>query len=185
MNTPPPLIAFVGWSGAGKDTAAQPLLDAGYARHNFGDIVKRQIDPLIRKELGFSAFTEDRAEKNRVRRTLEMWGEDNYENILAEFLATLPPKAVNTKLMRRKEALAWKERGGQIWHISNPRVQAFSQFEAQCFLELGDLVDGAIFNDADPATLALRVRSRFGLPMRPAAASKPAPKAARKLEVAR
>ena len=108
------LIAFTGVAGAGKDAASAPLIAAGYGRSAFGDIIKRQVDPLVQKYMGFSAFTEDRAQKPLIRRTLESWGEDNYDSIFQEFFDTLPEKCVNTRLCRVREAKEWVRRGGVI-----------------------------------------------------------------------
>jgi hypothetical protein len=153
------LIAFTGFSRAGKDTAARPLIAAGYARHNFGDIIKRQLDPLVREHFGFSAFTERTLEKTAIRRTLEMWGEDNYDRILAEFLTTLPDRAVNTKVMRLREARAWTERGGIIVEIRRPGLTAFGSFERECIAELhsAGLISHTIWNWGTEDDLAKQV----------------------------
>lgn len=159
MSKWPDLVAFTGLSGAGKDEAAKCLLDAGYRRHNFGDIIKRQLDPLVKKHLGFSAHTEDRTKKAIIRRTLEMWGEDNYENILAEFLDTLPKRAVNTRLVRLKEAYAWKQRGGVIVCIERPNHRPATEWEADRLQELIDanVIDATVHNKSDIPTLQTNV----------------------------
>lgn len=47
---PNQFIALVGYAGAGKDVFAQHLLEAGYIRHNYGDVIKEFFDPFIRGE---------------------------------------------------------------------------------------------------------------------------------------
>ena len=84
----------------------------GYERSSFGDIIKRQLDPIIRLHFGFSAFTTDQNQKARIRRTLESWGEDNYAAIFQEYFSNLPARSVNTRLVRVTEAEEWLLRGG-------------------------------------------------------------------------
>lgn len=144
----PNLIAFTGFAGAGKDEAAKAFLDLGYERHNFGDLIKCEVDPLVVKYFGFSAFTEDRALKPLIRRTLEAWGEDRYDAILKRFLDTLPVEAVNTRLCRVKEAVEWRARGGIILYVDRLGVSAATAWERDRMNELWDerLIDGQIRN---------------------------------------
>lgn len=117
-----PLIAFTGYARSGKDEAAKPLIAAGYNRVAFGDIIKAQCDSMVRQHLGFSAFTEVDSEKVQIRRTLQYWGEDNYENIFREFFERLTPPAVNTRLCRLREAEEWVRRGGILVNVTRPGV---------------------------------------------------------------
>jgi hypothetical protein len=103
------LIAFAGYAREGKDAAAQRLIADGWKRCAFGDIIKRQMDPLINHHLGFSAFTEDDTQKKKIRPILEQWGEVNYDGVMREFFDTLPARAVNTRLVRLREAKEWME----------------------------------------------------------------------------
>jgi hypothetical protein len=130
------LIAFAGYAGAGKDEAAVPLIQRGYVRRAFGDIIKGQIDSLVHQHFGFSAFTSDRAEKAKIRRTLESWGEDNYDAIMEEFFLTLPAMAVNTRLVRSREGMEWKRRGGIIVHIVRDGCNGATRWEQQQLVEL-------------------------------------------------
>ena len=153
------LIAFAGYAGAGKDEAAVPLIANGYARHCFGDIIKRQLDEVVMRHFGFSAFTDNRQEKGRIRRTLESWGEDNYDAILEEFMASLPEKAVNTRLVRVQEAKRWKQRGGIIMCIQRFRCQPATGWEKDRMdeLEYGGLIDYTIQNNETVADLHAKV----------------------------
>lgn len=143
------LVALAGYAGAGKDEAAKGLFAYGFVRHNFGDIIKSQLDALIVSLLGFSAFTEDRGKKERVRGLLEQWGEANYANIFQEFFQTLPADAVNTRLVRTNEADKWKTLGGVIIYVSRPGINAATQWEADRVRELfaGHFIDGIITNE--------------------------------------
>lgn len=142
------LVAFSGYGGTGKDEAARALIALGYQRVCFGDIIKYQLDEVISENLGFSAFTEDRAQKALIRRTLESWGEDNYENIFSLFFGRLPQKAVNTRIVRLREAQEWKRRGGIIIHIMRPDVNAETPWaeEQVDTLHRSGLIDATIYN---------------------------------------
>lgn len=144
-------IAFTGLSGVGKDEAARPLLAMGFVRHCFGDIIKREMDSTIQKHFGFSAFTENRDEKARIRRTLESWGEDRYDTILSEYFAALPEKCVNTRLIRIREAEIWRQRGGIVVCIHCPGVKPATQWEQDRLNDLrsSKLIDVVLCNDGD------------------------------------
>lgn len=133
-------IAFSGYAGAGKDTAASGLIKVGFKRVCFGDIIKRQLDPMIRENLGFSAFTEDRCQKRLIRGVLEQWGEANYDAITEEFFRELPDWAVNTRLVRIREAKRWIEAGGYIIIVERPGVEPATQWEADRVRELSQWV---------------------------------------------
>lgn len=159
-----PRIAFAGWAREGKDVAATPLINAGYARVAFGDIIKRQVDPLVRQYLGYSAFTEDNAQKTQIRGLLEQWGEANYAGVMKEFFDGLPPRAVNTRLVRVAEASRWREEGGVIWRVRRPGAYPATIWEDKRLKELYEdgLIDDELPNDGDIPTLWRRVVERAG-----------------------
>ena len=111
------LIAFAGYAREGKDAAAHKLISLGWKRIAFGDIIKRQLDPLVKQHLKFSAFTESDELKQLIRPILEQWGEVNYDGVMREFFDSLPTHAVNTRLVRLREAKEWISRGGIILRI--------------------------------------------------------------------
>jgi hypothetical protein len=138
------LIAFAGYAREGKDAAAQRLIADGWKRCAFGDIIKRQLDPLIKHHLGFSAFTEDDTQKKQIRPILEQWGEVNYDGVMREFFDTLPARAVNTRLVRLREAKEWMRRGGIILRIRRPGVEPATDWERD---RLQELYDGGAIHD--------------------------------------
>ena len=138
------LIAFAGYAREGKDAAAQRLIASGWKRCAFGDIIKRQLDPLINHHLGFSAFTEDDTQKKQIRPILEQWGEVNYDGVMREFFDTLPARAVNTRLVRLREAKEWMRRGGIILRIRRPGVEPATDWERD---RLQELYDGGAMHD--------------------------------------
>ena len=127
----PKLIGFTGYGGAGKDEAAGPLIAHGYTRRCFGDLIKVQCNDLIKKHLGFSAFTEDRKQKHVIRPILETWGETNYDNISEEFYRDLPEYCVNTRISRVPEIVKWRERGGIIVAVDRPGLVPQTTWEEQ------------------------------------------------------
>jgi hypothetical protein len=158
-----PLIAFIGYARSGKDEAAKPLITAGYNRVCFGDIIKKQIDTLVQRHLGFSAFTEIDAEKKQIRPILEQWGEVNYSNILNHFFETLPNPAVNTRLCRLREAYEWVNRGGIIVRVVRAGNGPETQWSADRVQELIDsgLVTKTIHNYGTVENLHETVRQEL------------------------
>ena len=54
--TLPSRIAFCGLAGAGKDEAAWHLIDQGYVRHNFGDVIKSAFNPFTTRQVDPATF---------------------------------------------------------------------------------------------------------------------------------
>ncbi len=142
-------VAFAGYGNVGKDTAATCLIERGWTRRCFGDIIKRQLDPLCEAYLGFSAFTEEDDLKQRIRGVLEQWGEAGYQQILTEYMASLTPRTVNTRIVRLAEVEAWHERGGVIIWIDRPYCHAATSWEDArgCELQASGLIDHRVYND--------------------------------------
>jgi hypothetical protein len=158
-----PYIAFVGFGRVGKDTAAEPLIAAGYNRVAFGDIIKRHLDPVIRKYFGFSAFTEATEEKQKIRRTLESYGEDAYDVIFSEFFDNLPVTAVNVRLCRLREATEWVRRGGILVRVFRPGVGPETEWSARVNKDLEDsgLIHSTVINDGSVEELQLKIINRY------------------------
>jgi hypothetical protein len=153
------LIAFAGYAREGKDAAATRLINLGWKRLAFGDIIKRQIDGLVQQHLGFSAFTESDPQKQQIRPILEQWGEVNYDGVMKEFFDSLPPYAVNTRLVRLREAKEWIKRGGVILRIRRPGVEPATEWERTRLQELYDsgVIHDTILNDSSLDVLWDRV----------------------------
>lgn len=156
-------IAFTGYSRSGKDTAAEPLIAGGYVRKCFGDIIKQQLDGLIRLHFGFSAFTEKDEEKKKIRPLLELWGETNYENIFNQFFASLPWKCVNTRLCRVPEGERWIKEGGVIIEIVRPGLAPATRWELREMNKLRPLVWARVLNDGTPEDLHREISNLFEL----------------------
>lgn len=152
-------IALAGYAGCGKDEAARALYPLGFQRACFGDIIKAQLDPLIQEHFGFSAFTEDRTQKAQIRPVLEQWGEVNYDGVSRQFHENLPDLAVNTRIVRVREARRWRDMGGVIWYVDRPGVQAATEWEHERLTELSALgFDAILLNNGSIAGLHEMVR---------------------------
>jgi hypothetical protein len=114
-------------------------------------------------------FTEDtrpNGDKERIRALLEWLGMWEYDELLFRFMETLPAPVVNTRLMRVREAEAWKACGGIIVEIIRDGIPR-SDFEKQSMEELreGDFIDYVIFNDFDVPTLHASMLSLVNPPV--------------------
>lgn len=165
MTIPAPRrVALTGYARSGKDTAALPLIQRGFARRCFGDIIKHQVDNLVKDNLGFSAYTEVDTQKNLIRPLLETWGDVNYAGVMSEFFAFLPPDSVNTRLCRVEEAREWKRQGGIIVLVQRERngetQPATTQWEHDVVqaLELSEMIDIVLVNDGSIEDLHATVR---------------------------
>jgi hypothetical protein len=158
-------IAFCGYARTGKDEASRALVVRGYERGAFGDIIKQQISPIVRRYLGFSAFTENDVQKKRIRAVLESWGDANYDNILAEYFKRLPMFAVNSRLVRPREGRMWREHGGVLVLLRRPFAGAATPWEKAALSELeADCGwDHVIDNNGTVEALWQKVYSYVGL----------------------
>lgn len=160
-----PRIAFFGFARAGKDEAAKPLIEAGYERRCFGDIIKRQMEASL-GGLGIDPFTENDEVKRVIRPLLELWGDVFYDNVMEEFFRLLPPVAVNTRICRIREMEKWIKEGGVIIHLSRPGVIPATKWEAELFQEfrrfnIEQAPPGSILyreNDSDVESLHQKIK---------------------------
>ena len=166
-------IAFTGYAGCGKDTAAEPLIAAGWERWCFGDIIKDIFDPLVLKHLGFSAHTKDREQKKLIRGLLVHGGEAFYDVVFNTYFSPTsivrqgPLPVVNTRLMRVREAEEWKKLGGIIIEIVRPGLAPAEPCEAEWLEEIrqGGFIDRTIHNGGTERMLHQAVCMIAGIPM--------------------
>ena len=151
----PKRIAFTGYAHSGKDVAAQPLIEHGYTRRAYGDIVKRQCKQLVEENLGIDSHTEDPVQKDHIRPLLETWGELNYDNIAKEYFDGLPEYSVNTRICHMPEVVRWKEIGGVIVAIDRPGTVPQTQWEERRIKEqlAYECISLIIVNDSSIAKL--------------------------------
>jgi hypothetical protein len=161
------LIAFTGYARSGKDAGAMPFIQAGFTRRCFGDIIKKQVDGLVKDNMGFSAFTEVDTQKNLIRPLLETWGDVNYAGVMSEFFAFLPQDTVNTRLCRVAEAREWRRQGGIIVQLTRehnglamPPTTTW-EYDVLWALNASGLVDIVVVNDSSVEDLHRTLRALF------------------------
>lgn len=166
MSSSLPLIALTGYSRSGKDTAADALVEIGYQRRAFGDIIKAMVDdadyksfrefhewlletgrpqPRISaiaygwsliKVCGVSPYTQEDDTKIHLRPVLEDYGIWKYEQVTDRFFSTLPKLCVNSRLCRAAEGKRWRQEGGILIEIIRPGNKAHTEVEAGWMVEL-------------------------------------------------
>lgn len=130
-------------------------------------LLQEVYDGFRRVKQGFiDPFTEDDGEKVALRAILERYGEAFYGEVFTDYYEELPIRAVNTRLVRCREAEEWKKRGGIIIAITRPDTGPATDWEAARFEELraGGYVDHIIVNDGTTKHLHAKVREAVGLP---------------------
>lgn len=150
-------IALHGYARVGKDEVGKILASRyGLERVAFGDWIKLDLDELIQKHLGFSAFTQSDEQKSQIREVLVHWGYSNYKSIEKRFFDGLPDRAVNTRIFRARECNLWREKGGKILLVKRQGYNAAEPKEKeeleQCIA--AGLIDGVIHNCGDLTHLA-------------------------------
>lgn len=138
----PPLIALTGYGRAGKDVLGAELVKAGFHRAAFGDIVKGIFNAQCLELLGYSAFTEENAQKEHLRPLLVHGGQVFYGYVSEQYFSHVDmmrshgQPVVNTRLFRIEEARLWKERGGYIWEVERKGNPPKEPEEARSLEEL-------------------------------------------------
>jgi len=79
--------------------------------------------------------------------------------VMREFFDTLPARAVNTRLVRLREAKEWMKRGGVILRIRRPGVEPATDWERDRLQELydGGAIHDTVINDGTIEQLTNRV----------------------------
>jgi hypothetical protein len=104
-------------------------------------------------------FTEDDGEKPLIRAWLERFGEARYDQFLETFLSSLPERCVNARLVRCREAEAWRAMGGKVIEIARPGVLPATDWERDRLEELREAghIAATIDNDGTVEELHARV----------------------------
>ena len=154
-------IALHGYARVGKDEAGKVLASRyGLERVAFGDLIKGDLDAIVQKHCGFSAFTQNDTQKSQIRELLVHYGYAAYQSIEARFFGNLPSRAVNTRIFRARECLLWRQRGGKILLVKRdgygPAEPKEKEEVEQCIA--AGLIDGVVHNCGDLEYLGNEVK---------------------------
>lgn len=92
----PRLIAFAGYGGAGKDEAAWNLLQQGYVRRNFGDVIKAFYNPFTTRQVTPDVFLKA-IHAHRDPRVSAEQVEDFAQRVLLPFYRAGRPVSAHTE----------------------------------------------------------------------------------------
>jgi len=172
------LIGLSGFAQSGKDTVAKYLIEEhGYTRLAFADVLRRALytlNPIILvsnegailrlKEHVDEVGWEEAKKIEEVRKLLQVFGTEVGRALLGENvwvnLALKEMKEdrdyVFTDVRFLNEANLLRDRGGSIWRIERPSVEAVNQHLSERALE-GYNFDFKIINDSTLDDLAEKV----------------------------
>lgn len=131
------------WVEANEAGAAETVQQI---RSAYSQVVSGTLDP----------YTEVDTEKAILRPLLERWGECYYSDIFTEYFDALPQNAVNTRLVRVREAQEWVSRGGVLWMVIRPGKEAETPWMQARTMEIirGGVITGYVGNTSDLAGLS-------------------------------
>jgi hypothetical protein len=150
------LIGLTGLAGSGKDSVGALLRMAGYQRFAFGDCVRQEVADLLENgtvlpewgvSLNVNVDPRDEAKKvwekptsSWMRYILQRHGTEfrraqdpDYwlKKLVVEFRHARPHHAVITDVRYLNEAQFVRDRGGEIWRVVRPGVEAMAHSSEQ------------------------------------------------------
>lgn len=158
-------IGLTGYARTGKDTVASLLqeLEPRFELVSMGNLIKASADPVLRKYLGISAFTEDAVEKGIIRNFLVRHGYHRYDYFLEAFKQACQGRQylINTRIFDIREAEWWVEQGGVIVEVTRPGIGAAEPREEENLAKLKahGVVHATLVNDGNVEALRSRVRA--------------------------
>lgn len=177
-----PMIGLNGYARAGKDTVAHILKDYGFEQFSFAARLKealKRLDPFVNLRPGYrlsqvlpnGGWDYVKDEFPEVRDLLQRMGTEVGRNLFGEnfwvdqAMAQIPEgtKAVFSDCRFPNEAAAILKRGGQIWRIVRPGVEAVNAHPSETALN-DHPFDQYIFNNGESmADLHEEVRYHLNL----------------------
>ena len=156
------LIGISGFARSGKDTFYERCkqilasVDEESKRYSFADALKNELDELLVKYTGISAFTENNEEKQIVRPLLVTYGTDVRRKLNQDCWIEKITAGVNTDLQLNKyvfitdvrflnEAKWIKHNGGILININREGVGPANKDEQEQYELFKDLIDHKIF----------------------------------------
>lgn len=179
------LVGIAGYARAGKDTAAQGLVDIGWTKAAFADPLKRALEtlnPIVDVDYDGIGVSADRLSDDlkywngwdslktanaEVRRLLQVFGTEVGRNLFGEdfwvkqALDGAYPYTVFSDVRFKNEADAIREAGGIIIWIDNPEVGPLNDHASENSIT-GDDIDLVWSNDFTKADLQHGIRLLVG-----------------------
>lgn len=144
------MIGLVGVAASGKDTLADALgVEHGFVKHSQGNIIKRLFDQQCRDILGYSAFTENREQKEHIRPLLIHGGYVFVDWVEDQLYRTMPSLAVNNRVYLPEQGERWLAEGGVLWEVWRPGHKPVEPLE-QRYLDImreRSLITRVVLND--------------------------------------
>ena len=156
-------IGISAFAESGKDTFSylmnKRLLELGYrpVKFPFASELKKRIDPFLMKEIGISAFTRDKWEKDVIRPFLVLYGEtarsldedywaDMVKEQISKFDEIYERDGVSlfpiiTDVRYENEATMIKSLGGKVLHIDREGISAPNPSEEKNHPKVKELAD--------------------------------------------
>lgn len=171
------IIGLSGYARSGKDTVASFLLEQGYQRRAFADLLRNavyELDPLldggarVRNIVDLLGWEAAKVQYPEVRRLLQRMGTEAGRNLLGENVwvdATLAKMAPDTRYVITdvrfpNEADAIRARGGMIWRVNRPNFGPLNSHASEVSMD-GYRCDFYINNNGDLEELRRQVESVF------------------------
>lgn len=154
------IIGLIGYAGAGKDTAAEALIERGFERRAFADPLK-----AVARDIGWDGVKNDYG-----RRLLQNLGASCRHHlgawvwIEAALHDSEGKDLVITDVRYRNEAEFILASGGMLIRITRPGVGPANDHPSESELESWP-VDAILINDASPAELHQRLLTEVDLRM--------------------
>ena len=138
------IIGLAGYAQVGKDTAAKALIDRGFTRFAFGDILKREVNDML-YAVGITDNVYNEEKKKFWRDFLVFWGAKR-RAISKDYLITQIDQDINLRNdnlvnrgvvitdVRYLNEVKWiQERGGKVIWIHRPEYPPANKEEILSF----------------------------------------------------
>lgn len=133
------IIGIAGYAQVGKDTAGRGLVEAGFQRFAFADVLKDEVNAMLRA-VGIADDTHQELQKKFWRDFLVFWGAkrraispDYWIGKLEASIRSLHVNIVITDVRYLNEVKWIESLGGQVIYLSRPGYGPANEEEKQSF----------------------------------------------------
>lgn len=140
------IVGLSGYARTGKDTVAGILIEHyGFERRAFADVLRQSIyrlNPVAGNTVRVADLVDEYGwevakSHAEVRRLLQVMGTEVGRELFGadvwvkQAMKNLPERTVFTDLRFPNEAAAIRKRGGTVWRVSRPDVEAVNEHESE------------------------------------------------------